>query len=317
MMKMPVSLLNLSLEQRTGLYKRALQLHETCDYSSFHIAKILGLHYSAVRRWIKDGSRPDSCFSNIYVPEEKQDSFEFGYILGCILGDGCLDKEYFRLTSIDHEFAQKVAHCILALTGVYVELGKDKRKKYRQGFAYLVRFGSYRFVNQVVELLGEKVLGQSKTFEWRIPSQIDNFPESFKVGLVKGFFDSEAHVNLRDSQIHIELVNYKGLEDIRRLLASLCIESIIEMKTNNPVLIIRGKQNLIRFANEINFSIPRKSEDLKLLMSLFGRRFKRLPESKINQVLLLRKSGFSLPGIVRKTEINGSTVRYIIKRYGR
>jgi intein-encoded DNA endonuclease-like protein len=89
------------------------------------------------------------------------------------------------------------------------------------------------------------------------------------------------------------------------------------MKTNNPVLIIRGKQNLIRFANEINFSIPRKSEDLKLLMSLFGRRFKRVPESKINQVLLLRKSGFSLPGIVRKTEINGSTVRYIIKRYGR
>ena len=316
-MKMPASLHDLPLKQRTELYKQAMQLHETYDYSSFHVAKILGLHYSAVRRWIKDGSRPDSSFSNIYVPEEKQKSFEFGYILGCILGDGCLDKEYFRLTSIDHEFAQKVAHCILALTGVRVELGKDKRNKYKQNFAYLVRFGSQRFVNQVIELLGEKVLGQSKTFEWRIPSQVNNFPESFKVGLVRGFFDSEAHVNLRDSQIQIELVNHKGLEDIRRLLASLYIESIINMKTNNPVLIMRGKQNLKRFANKINFSIPRKSEDLKLMILLFGRRYKRVPKSEINQILLLRKSGLSLTGIIRKTEINGSTVRSIIKRYSR
>lgn len=314
---MPVSLLDLPVEQRTELYKQAMQLHEAYDYSSFHIAKILGLHYSAVRRWIKDGSRPDSSFSNVYVPEKKQKSFEFGYILGCILGDACLDKDYFRLTSIDREFAQKVAHCILALTGARVELGKDKRKKYKQNFAYLVRFGSKRFVNQVIELFGEKVLGQSKTFEWRIPSQISNFPESFKAGLLEGFFDSEAHVNLRDSQIQIELVNRDGLEDIRRLLASLCIESIIDMKTNNPALIIREKQNLKRFANKINFSILRKSEDLELMISLFGRRYKRVPKSKINQILLLRKSGLSLPDIIRKTEINGSTVRYIIKRYSR
>jgi len=293
-----------------------MQLHEAYNYSSFQLAKILGLHYSAVRRWIMDDSRPDSSFSHIYVPEKKQKSYEFGYVIGCILGDGCLDEDYFRFTSIDFEFAQKVVVCVTKLTGVSLEIGKDRREKYKQIFAYVVRFGSKRFVNQVTELLGERVLGRSKTFEWRVPSPVNNFPECFRVGLLGGFFDSEAHVNLRGSQIELGVVNRSGLEDIQELLISLQIGSVIISKPNYPTLIIRGKWNLTRFAGKINFSIPRKSKDLRLLMSLFGRRYKQIPKFKVNQNLLLHKNGLSISKIVRRTEINGSTVMHIMKRYG-
>lgn len=120
-------------------------------------------------------------------------SSESAYIAGLICADGNLidsptiRAKYVSLTSTDFELVESMRTLMSAEHKVYVRKAHRNRKK-----AYLLRFGSARLFNRLVEL----GITPAKSHTLAFPA----VPEPFLADFIRGYFDGDGCVALERSR---------------------------------------------------------------------------------------------------------------------
>jgi len=200
--------------------------------------------------------------------------FEIGYILGALKGDGFIgkntDKQRMIMLSVkDKTFCETFRDCLFNLFGRKYKVSKVKNYSYTQGFCWVVRCTIRSVVN---------------FFENYDIYNLINDEDSIKTGFLRGFFDAEGcsfykYYPNRPSYTKIVMIcnkNKKLLELCQNLLESL------ELKTRKilycaekgdvyPLHLSISKENLIRFKNQVGFSIPYKTLNLENCIKSYER----------------------------------------------
>lgn len=204
---------------------------------------------------------------------------EKAYILGVYCGDASIYSKKTKRGSKyrlklevqkqDEAFVHKFSRCV---SNVYGVKGKISYQKGRKGsfknsniqdvIIYIIY--SKRIVEDILQHVPFK--GRQKTYCWAVPAGIlQTRNEGIVASFLQGFADSEGSVSILSKCVSFRSFNVDGLMRIKHLLRRINIYSWI----SKTLLVISGKPNLERFAEKVNFSIPRKHESLSNLLSSY------------------------------------------------
>jgi intein/homing endonuclease len=206
---------------------------------------------------------------NILPEKAKNQSYELGYILGVLVGDGHLRRDCIILKTTDCEFANVFYYFLKRWSGLQPKVREYDRSikgKIRHVFdVSLFSADAARFV----QMLGIPYGNKLRT--WRIPNIVLSSNDEIKKGFLAGFFDSEATVRLT-YDINCYSINKAGLAQISLLLNSFGIPHQVSSYTPKNrkwstfhVLTIKWR-HASSFADKINFQLPRKRKQLKRLI---------------------------------------------------
>ncbi len=256
-----------SLDFRARAYPTVLALRHKPGWGYERISKYVGLPPSTVYNWIV---RKHSPFGSFSAPNLSS-SPPLSYVAGSLLGDGALIRSAgyhyeLRLRVKDSEFAERVCACLSSV------LGKPKKVKVDRTKFYVVRAWS--------RLLYEYL------------SSPDSFRQTagqFPVEFVRGFADAEgsADISVGGTRVptlgfYIVLVNtnLELLRYLKHLLwEKLRIRSCILLGKKREhmwskvvcyYLKIGRREDQLRFARDIGFSIGRKQLKMVTALSLLA-----------------------------------------------
>jgi hypothetical protein len=206
-----------------------------------------------------------------------KESWELGYILGVICGDGFIRQQhYVCLTTTNKEFALAFNNVLQRWSGVKPYLYEyDRAIKGKPYHYYYAGIAS----KTAVAIL--RNIGQFGTYTWNIPDIVSHNRDMTK-GFLSGWFDSEG--NISNCYLHRKIrgfsVNKAGLLQVKQLLAMFKIESYVGlfMKQNSKVwtdnprpyyyIAFEGREKLIKFKDTVTFQRQTMTEKLaKLLQS--------------------------------------------------
>ncbi len=255
-----------SPEQQISLYKHAITLRKERGWGKQRIAKALGLSNDTVKGWIYRGYSTLNKFNNF----DSKPSYELGYVIGSVLGDGNLyfDKTcgtrggyLIRLKVKDLDFINEFNKCVCIIL--------NKKKPYavapqKKGL-YIVKCSC----KNMYEFLNQPLTNQKSTIEGTTESII---------GFIRGFFDAEggcyyankivkSYPKVRCYNTDIELLEY-----VKHLLSNFDIYSAertlyIQGQYGNRKALheleICRHNDIIKYHTHIGFSIKRKQERLE------------------------------------------------------
>lgn len=183
------------------------------------------------------------------------------YILGVLIGDGCL-KSNVSFTSYDEEIVAKV---IEILNGTQFQL---KKMSCRNVFN-IVKIKNNSEKNQIKEYLKELGLWGTYSYEKFIPNDFKYNSLENRLELIKGLLDTDGTVSKRGNVTYCT-TSKKLKDDIKEVLESVgCICSVSERITSYTSKNIKKNGRLSYIINighentEILFSLKRKKERCK------------------------------------------------------
>jgi DNA-binding transcriptional regulator WhiA len=182
-------------------------------------------------------------------------STEKAYILGVLCGDGSISSKSIRFEiKKDEEFIQEFSNCLKEVYGL----------EYK--YSYYTKRNSY-VLYASTEIICQDLLryGNFKTFEWTIPKEIINSKKKkIKSMFLRGIFDSEGSSSRYC--VSMSSANEFGIGQVSKLLDSLNIQNkIMKTKRGYYILYITKRERLIKFREDVGFTIKRKMEPLKSL----------------------------------------------------
>ena len=277
------SLINSPAESRLEAYEYALQLKRK-GLTPAEINQILkkrgfNIKYDTLWTWVRGIKSPHGRINFIKRFDEK-----FAYIIGVILGDGCIYKvmrngSYMGgrviFNSKDKELADKVAlllACVLGKRRCYKVIWNEKLQ------IYVVECWSKHLVEVI-----------SKPIE-----ELEDINEKHPIEFLKGLFDAEGSVSIRIlsygiyPRIFLTNSNLKLLLYVKKLLKRFNINSNIHINTPAGKLkTIKNRRTMTKktcynisienidgakkFAKLINFTIKRKSKKLNCAIKLINK----------------------------------------------
>lgn len=267
------------------------------DYSESHLLKT----YTGIKR-----------IKNVGLTPEK------AYILGVLCGDGWIvssERGYrIGLAVKDKDFAIKFTESIKKSYGVECKIRKYIPKNKNWNVQYAVDLSS--------KLACENILsyGKFNCVDWRVPKQILDSDDNKIIGyFLRGFYDSEGHVNASCYQLKASNTNWEGLKGVMVLLTKLDIHFITTCKKHKDnkykpcyELYITGSDSYKRFKKYIGFSIKRKQNALLKLQNI--RKQKRYTKSDFENAIKLREEGLHQAEISRRTGVIHSTISKWFKK---
>ncbi len=297
--------------------------------SGHTIARKFDIHYSTVYdclkrndvkvRSIKDAgvlaSSKGRIFKHKILPSHVKMTTEKSYILGVICGDGyvhCTKNKSYQtsLQAIDKDFVLEFANSLKRVYGLEIPINKVKISTPNWNDKWQARVCCKEIFNDILKH------GSLKMNTWRIPKIILNSSKEVKCGFLRGFFDSEAHVDSTYRKITAVSINEIGLKEVKKLLSSLSIDSNLRKtkKYGNRKdcfsLTISGRNNLLNYCNGIGFSIKRKQMKLNDIINsqkLFVKTHKKVKKLK-TKMIKLRENGLSYEKIGKELGIGTATV---------
>ncbi|MBL7147607.1 MAG: hypothetical protein ISS82_02170 [Nanoarchaeota archaeon] len=237
---------------------------------------------------------------------------EKAYILGVLCGDGWIsygNRMYtIGLRCIDKDFVEEFRRNIKIVYGVNCKIRSVQPRKKNWSNQYVSCLFS--------KLACEDILsyGCFKGHNWRVPTEILN---SKNIGLIgnflRGFYDSEGHVNSRWYTLKATTSNKEGFLEILGLLKKLKIHYITKLKKHRNKkykigleVLITGSDSYKKFKEYVGFSIKRKQDNLLKLQNI--RPQKRYTKEDFEKALKLKKEGLRVLAISRKIGVIHSTV---------
>jgi len=222
---------------------------------------------------------------------------DFGYVVGTILGDGCLAKDRIQMGVIDFDFAKefqkKLENCFNKKANINIKIIKNTKRKNQ----FIVTLCSVEIVNYMKKLL--------KSLEW-----INFKSKSFKRGFLRGMFDSEGSIDMDSRTFCFSNANEKILSLFRNLCLDFGIKvTKIRGKGSRKHIDIYPIKDRYLFYKSIGITIERKR---KLFENEIIKR-KKLNE-RYKSVLSLNKLGLGYRKINKiYPELSGRTILHWYK----
>jgi len=218
---------------------------------------------------------------------------------------------------------QKQKYYMIGFRNTNQVLLKDFQNKFEKIFGkrpYIVkdkdrcRIGS----KEIYERLMKK-FGSFYSWHWKMPLLNKELSKIW----IRAFFDCESWVFCKSHQnrmIGVDCVNLRGLEQIKRALKNLGIESKTKKRINRNThsLSIFGKNNLMRFREEIGFLHPLKKEKLDSTIKDFVTYYWNFPNEEdelkkfVKKIMLERakvKNGSWIVRLISNKETNLLKIR--------
>lgn len=237
---------------------------------------------------------------------------EKAYILGVLCGDAWMN--YFErvyrvgLSAIDKDFVEEFRANIKVAYGIDCKIREYASKNKKWNLQYVLDLYS--------KLVCEDILsyGIFNTEQWRVPKQIMSSNDVRIIGnFLRGFYDSEGHVNSECYQLKATNTNELGIKDIMQLLSKLRIHYITTLKRHKNEryktcieIYITGSCSYKLFKKHIGFSIKRKQDRLLKLQNV--RPQKRYTKKDFEKAMELNKGELSHYEISKKIGVIRSTV---------
>jgi hypothetical protein len=168
---------------------------------------------------------------------------------------------------------QKQKYYIIGFRNTNLDLLQDYQKR----FFYYFNVEPHLHIGQRCQLGSREIykrlineFGSFYSNEWSMPYVNENL---MKIWL-RAFFDCEGWVFCKTHQnrhIGLDSINEKGLDRIKESLEKIGIKSVKKISPKRKMfrILIYGKQNLIKFKQEIGFFHPQKKEKLEQTVSDF------------------------------------------------
>ncbi len=198
-------------------------------------------------------------------------SKEMARCLAKVSGDGCLCPKYLGYTNKCKELLKEFKQDITKEFG-QVHFGEGKVNS-GTNFIYIYK----RFI--IREFL--KYLNDFRSSTIFIPNKIKNANKSIQREYLRALYDDEGSVALRIFKktkewkrgITISSNSFRLIKEIKELLKKFNITSnkIIKNSPNDNcyILAISGKENILKFKENINFKHPTKFKRLNLMIKTF------------------------------------------------
>lgn len=299
-------------------YNKAISLRNK-GFTFDKISKILNIPAGTIYFWSK-GALPLQCsnkhkessiikirkFNEVKrrLREEKYNELkskitpEFAFVLGSILGDGCI-------TITKRDIRNMGQLCLITKDKDYAMNFKESLEKWSQSKCKII---FYRDVWQVwsYSLVIARCL---KDFD---SSNLLNLDDNIKSSFLRGIFDAEGSVDISSKKIVFANSSISIIKLVQCLLKNIDIESNIHRRERGIRFIegrklppsicyivqINRRKNLNLFYNKVGFSIKRKQEKLKELLVSYKRNIQKWSESEIN---FLKENKNLKPKLIAKT----------------
>ena len=295
------------------------ELYLVKELPPYKIGRIMGCDTMTIfnrlrKRGIKTRSYSESRKVNTYEGVIKIKNtgltLEKAYILGVLCGDAWISLKGNRigLRCIDKDFVQEFQKNVEKVYGIPCRTRKDKPKNPKWSMQYSIDLYSTLACKDVLSY------GRFNTDEWKVPKEIIDSNDAKIIGnFLRGFYDSEGHVNPKAYHLKATTSNKAGFSDILYLLKKLKIHYITGFKKHkNPKyklgyeVFVTGSNSYKIFKRYIGFSIKRKQDKLLKLQDI--RPQKRYTKEDFEKTVELYKKGLSQADISRKLGIIHSTV---------
>jgi translation initiation factor 5B len=189
----------------------------------------------------------------IKLPRSSEEWETFFYFAGVMFGDGSQDK----IANNDIEVCEELKK--LSSPGLSV-----KRVKRRTSFEIEFTKGKnalFRLLRAVFEYPDKQ-----KAKNIKVPRILFIAPCRYVAMFLKGYFDADGYVSEKDMRIEVTSASNKFLEDLSLVLLRFGIVSKL-YRSNYTTLVISGRRNLEMFKEHIGFSVWRKEEALRRIIS--------------------------------------------------
>lgn len=202
--------------------------------------------------------------------------FDYGLILGALLGDGCVTETAIKVSSVRVSFGRQDTQWQQYFENVLTKYNIQYHVNEKRT-AFDVVFNKGTVIYDIIDNIN--LTGYS--YNKRIPIEIVNSNKDILSGLLNGYFSTDGNVNLGSTrpQIRLTSCNLELLQDVRLILLMFGISctvhtvvrdhSIIEgrlVNSRNKYTLIINSISLITFLNEIGL---KHQEKLNKLNSCF------------------------------------------------
>jgi len=252
------------------IYNDAKRLRKM-GYGYKRIHKILRQKYgnrtptiTTIRRWVLGLCKPLG-----YYNLKLHESADLAYIIGAFLGDGTLTRRkkgrtchYVVLTTKDYDFAVEFSvRMARAIGRKMVTPVWSKKRCY-----YVVRY-SHIILYYMLKRIRED------------PFRIYDFIKKYPFDFLRGLYDAEGSVTSeKNHRIECGMTNQKYIRLVMELLEVKGYQPRL-YKTKNKgkrkyiyKIVLSSLDDLIKFANEVGFSIQRKQRRLLYLIEVLKRK---------------------------------------------
>ncbi|PCN50559.1 hypothetical protein B6U99_03750 [Candidatus Geothermarchaeota archaeon ex4572_27] len=155
--------------------------------SPYRVEKILGIPAATLRGWLRRGRKPPA------THWEPRPSPETAYVLGVLLGDGCVIHKrngtcFIRLVAVDYEFVYEFSRNLAATLGKPTKKPYKIRRKESQRDLWAVSYGSKAFYSWYKPLHDAVVRGNVDALKQYV--EVEHNKEIVRKFL-RGLFDSD------------------------------------------------------------------------------------------------------------------------------
>ena len=166
--------------------------------------------------------------NNQPIERKEQNYYLNPYVLGVLIGDGCLTHRQLTISSADEEIIEKVS----SLLGVENIIKRNSTHNYNWTFIDSGRTsheGRTRLV-QTVDVLSEiRELVNTHSYEKFIPDLYKYGSVEQRYELLQGLFDTDGFADKARARVSFSTTSKQLVDDIREVLWSLGISSTVEI----------------------------------------------------------------------------------------
>ncbi|NJE10626.1 intein-containing translation initiation factor aIF-2 [Thermococcus sp. MAR1] len=185
----------------------------------------------------------------IKLPRGNEEWKSLFYFAGVMFGDGSQDK----IANNDVEVFERLK----GIESLGVELVRTKRKT---SWEIEIRKGKNALIRLIRVLFDYPEKQKARSI--KVPKVLFIAPREYVAEFLRGYFDTDGYVNLKDARIEITSASQEFLEDLSLVLLRFGIVSKL-YRSKYTTLVISGRRNLKAFRHFIGFTVEKKAKDLE------------------------------------------------------
>jgi len=241
--KLSIKHLGDSLRKARLRFQDLLKLCEHFKISEIEIYEMIGAIKNSTEKQRAGHTSKVIKFPDFHDPEK------LGYILGCIAGDGHLDKTRVLLDNNDLDIQKKYSEYLKEIFNI------ESSVKQNHTCQTVVNNGGLTFKRFVKDLIGFP--DKQKSAKIEVPEIAQKNKEIFK-GFFSGLIDTDGYVSHLNHCIELTSKSRQLIKQCSMLLLNLEIQSVVYEKKGFYVLRIANKKYLDKFLENFTLRLKRK-----------------------------------------------------------